>query len=266
MRHLNAAAIAALLLTLVDTRDASGQKFPDRWDGDGLVVGQLVGTAEFGLATSSEKWAKLTVGRRDAHGGMFNGLIVFKRGEGEHELKSIYSEVAKVSLPIRRIFETKKGQITVLGLMVCVPSPENPKQYRIVAIDNTEETMDFMRRVHPTLLEGHEDAEVLQAPGEYLPKERLVKLRTNIARNQARRAKRQGRFWVAGIAGTLAEVSVTGDSVRVLRFLPPVTYQEPVMNAYDEEGVLTFSVYARQWRVVNGAVEEVGVTQAGSPR
>jgi len=78
MRHLNAAAIAALLLAVVGTRDASGQKFPDRWDGDGLVVGQLVGTAEFGLATNSEKWAKLTVGKRDAHGGMFNRRVAIR--------------------------------------------------------------------------------------------------------------------------------------------------------------------------------------------
>jgi hypothetical protein len=266
MRRIRLTAVAALVLSLFPAGNALAQKFPERWDGDGLVVGQVVGTSEFGLLTDSEKWLTLTVGRREAHGGIFRGLIVFKRGEGDHELKSIFSSVGKLSIPIGRVFETKRGHITVLGLLVLVPNPENRKQYRVVAIDNTDETLDFIRRVHPTLLEGHEDAEVIRAPGSYLPTERLETLRKGIAQRQARRQKRQGRFWVAGMAGTLAEVNVTGDSVRVLRLLPPVTYQEPITNSYDDQGVLTFGVYMQKWRVVDGAVEEIAVTQAGKER
>jgi hypothetical protein len=260
MRRLQVTALAALVpLVLFDARAASGQKLPEKWDGDGLVVGQIVGTFEYGLAIDSEKWTKIRVGRRNPDGGVFRGLIIFKRGEGDHELASIYSDIGStgVAVPIERKFETKKGQITVLGLMVCVPNPQNRKQYRIVPIENTDETLDFIRRVYPAVLAGREEATVVPAPGSYLPKDRLVGLRTTVARIQARRTKRQGRFWVAGMAGTIAEVNVKGDSVRVLRFLPPVTYQEPIMNTYDDEGILTFSAFTRKWRVVNGQVEEI---------
>jgi hypothetical protein len=266
MRRFNLTAVAALLLSLFTAGDAIAQKFPERWDKDGLVVGQIVGTADFLLTPDWERWAKLTVGRRDADGGIFRGLIVFKRGEGEHELKSIQARGMNLTFPIDRIFETKKGQITALGLMVLAKTPGHASQFRVFMFENTDETLDFIRREYPELLEGHEDAEVVQAPGRYLPKERLESFRKGLAKSVAKKQNRQGRFWVAGRAGTIAEVNVAGDSVNVLRFLPPVTYQEPITTSYDEQGVLTFGVPTRQWRVVNGSVEEIEVTQAGKPR
>jgi hypothetical protein len=269
MRRLLLYVVAGFsCLTIVDARAARGQKVPEKWGNDGLVVGQIAGTAQFGLSIGSEKWTKVRVGRRNPDGGVFRGLILFKRGEGEHELASIYSDVAGrgVAIPIGRKFEATKGQITVLGLMACIPNPENKKQYKIITFDNTDETLDFIRRTYPEVLEGHEGATVVRAPGDYLPKERLVLLRTGIARVQARKTGRQGQFWAAGIAGTIAEVHVKGDSVKVLRFVPPVTYQEPVFNTYDDQGTLTFSAYARKWRVVNGAVEEVVDRVPGASR
>jgi hypothetical protein len=131
--------------------------------------------------------------------------------------------------------------------------------YRVLAFDNRDETMDYLRRTYPQLLAGHEGAEVVLAPGEYLPIEKLVELRTAVATNEARHAKREGQFWVAGSAGTIAEVKVAGDGVRVLRFLPPVTYHEPMLNSWDAQGVLTFASASQKWRVVNGAVESVPV-------
>lgn len=266
MRCLNRAAALALVLSLFTAGDAVAQKFPERWDKDGLVVGQLAGTSDFLLTADWERWAKLTVGHRDADGGIFSGMIVFKRGEGEYELKAVHSRAANIRLPLDRIFETKKRQITVLGLMVLAKTPGHATQFRVFMFENTDETMDFIRREYPELLEGHEDAEIIQAPGRYLPKERLEAFRKALAKAQAKRQNRQGRFWVAARAGTIAEVNVAGDSVNVLRFLPPVTYQEPLTNSYDEQGVLTFGTPSRQWRVVNGAVEEIQVTQAGKPR
>jgi hypothetical protein len=260
MRRLLPYAVAGFsCLTIVDASTAHGQKIPEKWDRDGLVVGQIAGTHQFGLTIGSEKWTKVRVGRRNPDGGVFHGLILFKRGEGEHELASIYSDVggSGTVVPIGRKFETTRGQITVLGLMACIPNPENKKQYRIITFDNTDETLDFIRRTYPEVLEGHEGATVVRAPGDYLPKERLVILRTGIARVTARKTGRQGQFWVAGIAGTIAEVNVKGDSVKVLRFIPPVTYREPVFNTYDEQGTLTFSAYGQKWRVVNGVVEEL---------
>ncbi len=244
---------AVTCMTLIDSRDAAAQNIPENWDDQGLVVGQIVGTDEYGLATSFAMETKLTVGRQQPDGGVFRGLILFKRGAGEHELRSVYQ--GAVSLPIGRKFETKKGQITLLGMMFCVPDPQNKKEYRIVVFDNTDETLDFLRRVYPGVLAGHADAPVVLPQGNYLPKERLSALRRLEARDQARKTKRQGQFWVAGIAGTLAEVNVTGDSVQVLRFLPPVTYEEFLVNSYDDQGVLTFSSSKERWRVVNGGVE-----------
>ncbi len=238
-------------MILIDARDAPAQRIPENWDGQGLVVGQIAGTDQYGLATRWE--TKLTVGRRQPDGGMFRGLILFKRGAGEHELQSVYQ--GAVSLPIGRKFETKTGQITILGMMICVPNPQNKKEYHIVVFDNADETLDFIRRVYPGVLAGHATAPAVLAQGNYLPKERLAAWRTLVARDEARKTKRQGQFWVAGKAGTLAEVNITGDSVQVVRFLPPVTYEEFLVSSYDDQGVLTVSSSKERWRVVNGGVE-----------
>jgi hypothetical protein len=36
-----------------------------------------------------------------------------------------------------------------------------------------------------------------------------------------------------------------------------VTYHEPMLNSWDEQGTLTFAAPSQKWRVVNGAVEDV---------
>jgi hypothetical protein len=226
----------------------------------GLVVGQVAGMSAFGLATSAAVPVALTVGRFPPTGGsVHRGYVLFKRGEGNHKLTDLFGTNGRVvvHLPIGREFAVRKGEITVLGLMYFLQNPDDKKAFRVVAFDNREETIDYLRRTHPAVIAGHDSAAVVLAPGNYLPMERLVQLRTAVARQEARRAKRQGQFWVAGRAGTLAEVQVTGDSVQVLRFLPPATYQEPLRNAYDAQGVLTFASQTQQWRVVNGAVEEI---------
>jgi hypothetical protein len=251
-------ALSCLALDLPSRADA--QKLPEEWNGDGLVVGQIVGVSDVGFSTAGERKMKAIVGRRGADGGVFRGVILFKRGEGEHELKELYDEIGTswTSLPIGRKFEAKKGQITVLGLMLCVPSRQNKEQFRIVAFDNADETLDYLRRIHPVLLAGHENASVVLATGmTYQPKERLVAIRTSVARSAALRAKRQGQFWVAGRVGTIAEVKVSGDSVQVLRFLPPVTYQEPIATSYETDGALLINSYSNKWRVANGVVEEI---------
>ena len=259
------APVALLLLvclTLTAFSRAEGQKLPEEWSDDGLVVGQIVGSSEIGFSTAGNRKMKVTIGRRgrEADGGVFRGVILFKRDEGEHELRSLLDEIGTswTALPIGRKFETKKGQITVLGLMLCVPSREKKGEFRLVAFDNTDETLDYLRRVHPTLLGGHESAPVVLAPGvAYQPKEKLVAIRTSVARSAARRSKRQGQFWVAGRVGTIAEVNVSGDSVEVLRFLPPVTYQEPLQTGYEADGALIMNTYSNKWRVAKGVVEEI---------
>jgi len=244
------------LLLLAGVRDGRAQDIPDKlpvkWDGQGLVVGQIVGGWEVGLSTAGG-YTKPRVGRKEPDGGIYRGLILFKRGEGEHELKDLHN--LGFTFPIGRKFETKRGEITMLGMMIVIPNAQDRKQYRIAVIDNTDEIMDFLRRTYPAVLAGREDAKVVLAPANYLPSTRVTALRTRVAQIEARRTKRQGRFWVAGIAGTIAEVSVAGDSVRVLRFLPPVTYEEPIVNSYDEKGVLTFAALRSKWRVANGVAE-----------
>jgi hypothetical protein len=240
------------------------ERIPDRWkDDQGLVVGQLAGTWGFGLATASvdDLAVGLAVkgGGRLAGNGLFRGFVLFTRREGDVTLSGAYASVANwdMRLPIGRKFEAKKGQITVLGLMYFRKQAGTREGYQIFAFDNRDETMDYLRRSYPQLLAGHEGAQVVLAPGDYLPLEKLVELRTAIAKNEARFAKREGKFWVAGSAGTIAEVKVAGDSVQVLRFLPPVTYHEPMLNSWDAQGTLTFGSQSQKWRVVNGAVEAV---------
>ena len=250
--------VAAACVALAAATTARAQKPPD-WDDEGLVVGQVAGTSAFGLATSAEVPVALTVGRRAPTGGsVHRGYVLFKHREGDVELKDLFGTDGRavVHLPIGREFAVQKGAITVVGLLYFVQKPEDRKAFRVIAFDNREETIDYLRRTHPDIVAGHDSAAVVLAPGTYLPMERLVQLRTAIARQEARRTKRQGGFWVAGHAGTLAEVTVTGDSVDVLRFLPPVTYEEPLVNSYDERGVLSFAARARVWRVVNGKVED----------
>ena len=240
------------------------ERIPERWKADeGLIVGQVAGTWGFGVATFGGKGLTTGVavkGARPSGNGLFRGVILFTGREGEVTLSGAYASMGGMEqrLPINRKVEAKREQITVLGLMHFMKQAGTREGYRVVAFDNRDETIDYLRRTYPQLMAGHESAQVILAPGEYQPMEKLVELRTAYATNEARQAKRQGRFWVAAPAGTIAEVNVTGDSVRVLRFLPPVTYHEPMMNSWDAQGVLTFSSMTHRWRVVNDRVEEVG--------
>ena len=240
-------------------------RIPKSWKADeGLVVGQLAGTWDFGVATMGGDALDVGVavkggGGRPAGKGLFRGLVLLTRREGDVTLVGAYLSIGGMDqhLDIGRKFDARKGQITVLGLMYFQKQAGTRQGYRVISFDNREETMDYLRRSYPQLLAGHEDAQVVLAPGDYLPMAKLVELRTAIAQNEARHAKRAGQFWVAGSAGTIAEVRVAGDSVQVLRFLPPVTYHEPMLNSWDAQGTLTFSSRSREWRVVNGVVEEV---------
>ena len=241
------------------------ERIPDRWtDDQGLVVGQLAGTWNLGVATMGGDGLEAGVavkggGGRPAGNGLFRGVVLLTRNAGEVTLSGAYATIGGMDrhLPIRRKLEARKGQVTVLGLMYFQKQPGTREGYQVVAFDNRDETIDYLRRTYPQLLAGHDSAQVVLAPGEYLPKEKLVELRTAVAANEARHAKRQGQFWVAGSAGTIAEVKVAGDSVQVLRFLPPVTYHEPMMNSWDAQGTLTFSSMTHRWRVVDGAVEQL---------
>lgn len=237
------------------------ERIPERWkDDEVLVVGQLAGTWGFGVATMGGKGLAAGVavkGARPSGNGLFRGVVLFTRGAGQVTLSGAYASIGGVDrrLPIGRTFEANRGEITVLGLMYFREQTGTREGYRILAFDNRDETIDYLRRTYPQLLAGHDSARVVLAPGDYLPMEKLVELRTAVATNEARHAKRQGQFWVAGGAGTIAEVEVAGDSVRVLRFLPPVTYHEPVLNSWDAQGVLTFSSMTHRWRVVHDRVE-----------
>ena len=258
MRHRLRCTAAFALMMLAGARHARAQSLPDKlpvdWNDEGLVVGQIVGGWAIGLSTAGD-YTKPKVGRKEPDGGIYRGLILFKRGEGEHELKDLHN--LGFTFPIGRKFAVKKGEITMLGMMTVLPDRQDPtrKKYSLAVVDNTEEIMDFLRRTYPAVLAGHENAKVVLAPANWVPSTRVAAIRNRIAVNEARRTKRQGQFWVAGIAGTIAEVSVTGDSVRVLRFLPPVTYEEPITYSYDEKGVLTFAALGSKWRVVNNVVE-----------
>ena len=241
------------------------ERIPVSWKGDeGLVVGQVAGTWDFGVATMggdgiTTGMAVKGGGGRPAGNGLFRGLVLFTRREGGVTLSGAYASVGGMDrhLPIGRKFDAKRGQITVLGLMYFQKQAGTREGYQVVAFDNRDETMDYLRRTYPDLLAGHESAQLVLAPGDYLPMEKLVELRTAVATSEARHAKRQGQFWVAGSAGTIAEVQVAGDSVRVLRFLPPVTYQEPMLNSWDAQDTLTFGAQSQRWRVVGGVVEDV---------
>lgn len=266
MRFASAARFVAtaLSLTLGAASQVRAQTLPTRWNEEALVVGQLAGTWGMGISTMGGEGIEAGVavkggGGRPAGNGLFHGVVLFTRREGEVTLSGAYASVGGMDrqLPIRRKFDVKKGQIIVLGLMYFQPQPGTREGYRILVFDNRDETLDYLRRTHADRLAGHDGAALVLAPGDYLPTEKLVELRTAIAEKQARQAKRSGQFWVAGSAGTLAEVKVTGDSVRVLRFLPPVSYHEPMLNSWDAQGTLTFSSATKRWRVVNGAVEVV---------
>ena len=271
MRHATSRSLAAALLlaaatpALAQGPAAVVERIPERWkDDEGLVVGQLAGTWSFGVATMGGDGLESGVavkggGGRPAGNGLFRGVVLYTRRGGESTLSGAYATVGGMDriLPIRRKLEAKPGHVTVLGLMSFQKDPGTREGYRIVAFDNRDETMDYLRRTYPQLLAGHDSTRVVLAPGDYQPKEKLVELRIAVAKHEARLAKRQGQFWVAGSAGTIAEVKVTGDSAQVLRFLPPVTYHEPMLNSWDAQGTLTFSSMTHRWRVVGGNVEQL---------
>ena len=240
------------------------ERIPERWGADeALVVGQLAGTWDFGFATMGGENLRTSLGVKGGGGrvrdGLYRGVVLFTRDAGNVTFSSARVEIGSMfrHLAIDRKFATKPGQITVLGLMHFQKDASRREGYRLVAFDNTAETIDYLRRTYPQLLAAREAPAVELAPGDYLPMEKLVELRTAYAQREARQAKRQGQFWVAAPAGTIAEVKVAGESVQVLRFLAPVTYHEPMMNRWDADGTLTFSSTTHRWRVVDGTVEQL---------
>ena len=271
MRRLAAVLLLAAVATPALAQRPVAERIPDRWNADqALVVGQLAGTWPLGVATMGGDGLDVGVavkggGGRPAGNGLFRGLVLFTRSAGEVTLSGAYASVGGMDrqLPIRRKLATKPGQVTVLGLMYFQKDPSTREGYRVVAFDNRDETMDYLRRTYPQLLAGHDDAEVVLAAGDYEPVEKLAALRTALAMTEARRAKREGQFFVAAPAGTIAEVKVAGESVQVLRFLPPVTYHEPMLNSWDAQGTLTFSSTTHRWRVVDGRVEALAAEAAG---
>lgn len=239
------------------------ERIPERWkEGDALVVGQVAGTWQFGVATMGGKGLTTGVavkGARPSGNGLFRGVILFTHREGEVTLSGAYASVGGQDqrLPIRRTFNATRGQVAVLGLLYFQKQAGTREGYQVLTFDNREETIDYLRRTYPQLVAERANAQFVLAPGDYLPMEKLVELRTSIAQTEARHAKRDGQFWVAGSAGTIARVKVTGDSVQVLGFLPPVTYHEPMLNSWDEQGVLTFSSATHRWRIVDDKVVEI---------
>src|SRR5689334_13960942 len=179
MHSPSALVLSALVSLAVGAASPlAAQKVPD-WDEEGLVVGQVAGVSAFGLSTAAEVPVALTVGRRAPTGGsVHRGYVAFRHEEGDVKLTDLFGTNGRavVHLPIGRQFAVQKGTITVVGLMYFLQKPEDRKAFRVVAFDNRDETIDYLRRVHPALIAGHDSAAVVLAPGDYLAMEKLVKL------------------------------------------------------------------------------------------
>ena len=155
------------------------------------------------------------------------------------------------SLKLNRPFSCGEGDIVFLGLAYYGPSGP-------ILFENSDESIAYLRKWFPQTLVGMESARLVRAPGKYLPYEKLQDLRKQLAAQRAFHLKRQGRFYVAANAGTLAEIEVSGSQVRVLQLLPPATYQDIAFNEYDETGSLQFSgIGTPKYRVVKGTVEQL---------
>ena len=92
------------------------ERIPVSWKGDeGLVVGQLAGTWDFGVATMggdgiTTGMAVKGGGGRPAGNGLFRGLVLFTRREGGVTLSGAYASVGGMDrrLPIGRKFDAKR--------------------------------------------------------------------------------------------------------------------------------------------------------------
>jgi hypothetical protein len=238
------------------------KEIPLEWQDQGLVIGELANGASIGFMNLDHM--DIAIDSHTPSGGIFNSVVMFKRQPGEHMFSDIFvtgyagpNMRRMTSIPIKRKFTTKANEITYLGMMFFMQEPTDKKKFRILIFDNRDEILPYMVKNYPDLMKGRESAPINRGEGPYLSKENLMEFRHELAKHQALKNKRQGKFFVAAPAGTLAEVEVKGTDVKVLRLLPPVTFMDIHFNQYDEQGNLSFKgVGPKLFKVINGEVQE----------
>ena len=180
--------------------------------GSGLVVGQVVG---IGRLSQWSIYKDVLINDRK-RSKVVNGFIAVPLSPGEYSFSSLYDETQSSSgtyiyrymttLPIKRKFTIRPGEVTNLGLLVLYPDPNDKEQKKFLRffVDNTADMKHFLKTAYPLLAPKLRVDSMTLAPGDLIPANLLELLRKDIAMKEVAASGGYAAY-VAGHVGTLAE-------------------------------------------------------------
>lgn len=234
--------------------------------GSGLVVGQVVGIERL------SQWSvyKDVLINNRKRGKVVNGFIAIPLSPGEYTFTSLYDETqtssgtyiyrSTTTLPIKRTFGVRAGEITNLGLLVLYPDPndkENKKFLRFF-VDNTADMKHFVKTAYPLLAAKLRVDAMALAPGDLIPANLLELLRKDIAMKDVSILGGDAAY-VAGPVGTLAEVQKNkGGTFSGIKLIdvPTVSNIQSESSNYKKDRFAFLTTNNRLFLIQNGKVAE----------
>jgi hypothetical protein len=234
--------------------------------GSGLVVGQVVGV---GRLSQWSIYKDVLINDRK-RSKVVNGFIAIPLSPGEYSFSSLYDETSTSSgtyiyrhmttLPIKRKFTIRPGEVTNLGLLVLYPDPNDKEQKKFLRffVDNTADMKHFLKTAYPLLAPKLRVDSMTLAPGDLIPANLLELLRKDIAMKEVVASGGYAAY-VAGDVGTLAEPQRDKDGkisgVKLID-VPTVSNIQSDSPNYVKDRFAFLTTNNRLFLVQNGKVDE----------
>lgn len=234
--------------------------------GSGLVVGQVAGVGR--LSQWSIYKDVLINDRKKSK--VVNGFIAVPLSPGEYTFSSLYDETSTstgtyiyrymTTLPIKRKFTIRAGEVTNLGLLVLYPDPNDKEQKKFLRffVDNTADMKHFLKTAYPLLAPKLRVDAMTLAPGDLIPANLLELLRKDIAMKEVVASGGYAAY-VAGDVGTLAEPQRDKDGkisgVKLID-VPTVSNLQSDSSNYVKDRFAFLTTNNRLFFVQNGKVAE----------
>ncbi|MEK6698486.1 MAG: hypothetical protein AABZ10_05510 [Nitrospirota bacterium] len=234
--------------------------------GSGLVVGQVVG---IGRLSQWSIYKDVLINDRK-RSKVVNGFIAVPLSPGEYSFSSLYDETQSSSgtyiyrymttLPIKRKFTIRPGEVTNLGLLVLYPDPNDKEQKKFLRffVDNTADMKHFLKTAYPLLAPKLRVDSMTLAPGDLIPANLLELLRKDIAMKEVAASGGYAAY-VAGHVGTLAEPQRDKDGkisgVKLIE-VPTVSNIQSDSPNYVKDRFAFLTTNNRLFFIQNGKVAE----------
>ncbi len=234
--------------------------------GSGLVVGQVVG---IGRLSQWSIYKDVLINDRK-RSKVVNGFIAVPLSPGEYSFTGLYDETQSstgtyiyrymTTLPIKRKFTIRPGEVTNLGLLVLYPDPNDKEQKKFLRffVDNTADMKHFLKTAYPLLAPKLRVDSMTLAPGDLTPANLLELLRKDIAMKEVAASGGYAAY-VAGHVGTLAEAQWDKDGkisgVKLID-VPTVSNIQSESPNYVKDRFAFLTTNNRLFLVQNGKVAE----------